>query len=422
MRQIIFAFFLLILTALPAMAAPQSANNLKNFDLVWRTVYKEHFDPNFGGVDWKDLYRIYRPRVEQAKNLAEFTRIINEMLFKLKLSHLMVFSENDLKTYIPTLFAEGSVGINLRWVQNRAIITRIKRGSPADKAGLRPGYVINRINGRLTSEFLTEVQWPPPLNQQNRSNLTASYLMGLLDGPPGTHVKLGYSDETDQAHQLEIIRDPRGAGQIISPAMPAFHIEFEARLLPNDIGYIWFNHFAPPVDIFFEQALQDFQNTRGLIIDLRGNPGGYFSIMDRIVARLVETEGNLYQLQFRDKTIQRKIKPAETTYKQPIAILIDVTSMSTSELFSACMQALGRAIIIGERSPGYLLGAKWIRLQNNLFFMHTNLLPLPLSGRIVEGNGIIPNIEIALEHNLLLKGKDSQLEAAREYFLKMQQD
>ena len=82
------------------MAAPQSANNLKNFDLVWRTVYKEHFDPNFGGVDWKDLYRIYRPRVEQAKNLAEFTRIINEMLFKLKLSHLMVFSENDLKTYI----------------------------------------------------------------------------------------------------------------------------------------------------------------------------------------------------------------------------------------------------------------------------------------------------------------------------------
>ncbi|MCW8858134.1 MAG: S41 family peptidase [Deltaproteobacteria bacterium] len=422
MRQIIFAFFLLILTALPAMAAPQSANNLKNFDLVWRTVYKEHFDPNFGGVDWKDLYRIYRPRVEQAKNLAEFTRIINEMLFKLKLSHLMVFSENDLKTYIPTLFAEGSVGINLRWVQNRAIITRIKRGSPADKAGLRPGYVINRINGRLTSEFLTEVQWPPPLNQQNRSNLTASYLMGLLDGPPGTHVKLGYSDETDQAHQLEIIRDPRGAGQIISPAMPAFHIEFEARLLPNDIGYIWFNHFAPPVDIFFEQALQDFQNTRGLIIDLRGNPGGYFSIMDRIVARLVETEVNLYQLQFRDKTIQRMIKPAETTYKQPIAILIDVTSMSTSELFSACMQALGRAIIIGERSPGYLLGAKWIRLQNNLFFMHTNLLPLPLSGRIVEGNGIIPNIEIALEHNLLLKGKDSQLEAAREYFLKMQQD
>jgi C-terminal processing protease CtpA/Prc len=91
--------------------------------------------------------------------------------------------------------------------------------------------------------------------------------------------------------------------------------------------------------------------------------------------------------------------------------------MSSSEHFAACLQAIGRAAIVGERSPGYLLGAKWIKLPNGLSFMHSFLQPIPFGGCIVEGHGIKPDLEIRLNRNDLLMGKDNQLEAAIAYIL-----
>ena len=92
--------------------------------------------------------------------------------------------------------------------------------------------------------------------------------------------------------------------------------------------------------------------------------------------------------------------------------------MSSSELFAACLQAIGRAVVIGERSPGYLLGAKWVKLPNGLSFMHTLLQPTPYDGAIIEDNGVKPDIGIRLIREDLLTGKDNQLDAAIAYILK----
>ncbi len=104
--------------------------------------------------------------------------------------------------------------------------------------------------------------------------------------------------------------------------------------------------------------------------------------------------------------------------QKPVVVLIDETSTSCSEHFAACLQAIGRAVIIGERSPGYLLGARWIKLPNGLSFMHSVLQPIPCGGRIVEGNGVKPDIEIRLNRHGLLKGRDNQMEAAIAHILK----
>ena len=92
--------------------------------------------------------------------------------------------------------------------------------------------------------------------------------------------------------------------------------------------------------------------------------------------------------------------------------------MSSSEHFAACLQGIGRAVVIGEHSPGYLLGAKWIKLPNGLSFMHPILQPIPYGGHIVEGNGVKPDIEIELNLKGLLRGRDNQLEAAVAHILK----
>jgi C-terminal processing protease CtpA/Prc len=113
--------------------------------------------------------------------------------------------------------------------------------------------------------------------------------------------------------------------------------------------------------------------------------------------------------------VERIINPSQHPYQQPVAVLIDVTSTSASEHFAACLQAIGRGVIIGERSPGYLLGARWIRLPNRLSFMYAFVQPIPSNGRIIEGHGVKPNIKAVLNRKDLLLGQDNQLAAAIAY-------
>ncbi len=183
-------------------------------------------------------------------------------------------------------------------------------------------------------------------------------------------------------------------------------------------GYIRFNHFIEPVDKAFSQALAQWGETRGLIVDVRNNPGGYFRTMDRMLKQLITEKATLYRLVMRGRSIKRMLDVSMPAYANPVVVLIDETSMSTSELFAACLQVVGRATIIGNRSPGYLLGAQWKRLPNGLSFMYPFLQPIPADGRIIEGNGVKPDIEVALDRDSLLLGVDTQLEAAMRHLLR----
>jgi C-terminal processing protease CtpA/Prc len=69
-----------------------------------------------------------------------------------------------------------------------------------------------------------------------------------------------------------------GRGKIAMDAMPPYYVEFEAKRLGQDIGYFRFNHWAEPVDEKFIAALASMGDVRGLIIGLRGNPGGFLGL------------------------------------------------------------------------------------------------------------------------------------------------
>ncbi|BBO66640.1 peptidase S41 [Desulfosarcina alkanivorans] len=385
--------------------------------MVWKTVNESHFDPTFGGIDWKAMRDRYHPQIVSSSGIEDFNRITNNMLFELRLSHLLVATEKMLKTYMPTLFSEGTVGIDVRWMQNKVVITKINPGCPAQKAGLKTGYEIKEIDGRDVNEIIQIAEVLPPYNVRNRRGGISNFIIGHLNGPPNTLVSIRYVDENSLLKEAAILRQSRGTGKIISDAMPPVFIEFEAKRLERNIGYIWFNHFADPVDKDFVQALEIMRDTCGLIFDLRSNPGGNFRVVDTIIEQLITAKTPLYRFRFREKTVERSLNPSKHPYEKPVVVLIDVTSMSSSEHFAACLKAIGRAAIVGERSPGYLLGSKWIKLPNGLSFMHSFLQPIPFDGQIVEGHGIKPDLEIGLNRNDLLKGRDNQLEAAIEYIL-----
>ena len=87
-------------------------------------------------------------------------------------------------------------------------------------------------------------------------------------------------------------------------------------------------------------------------------------------------------------------------------------SKSSSEFFAACTQAIGRAVIVGERSPGSVGPAEVIPLPNGATFIFPTAQEVTLDGTILEDHGVVPDIEVVLDRTLLSQGIDSQLEGA----------
>jgi len=414
MKKSVIVLFLILTTTL---SCTTKYRNMHSFETVWQTVNQAHYDPTFGGVDWKAAHEQYKPKISAVGNKEESFLLINQMLFELNLSHLLAVYPDDLKRYMPVLFAEGGIGVDLRLLDGEAVITMVRSGTPAAQAGLRPGFVIELIDGKPVEKIIQEGEalLIPPFNPRNRLNNLSGYISGYIYGPPKTKVKIHFRDKDGKRKETVIHRISRGRGVVAMDAMPPFYVEFEAKRLGNNIGYVWFNHWAEPVDGKFIAALSSMRDIRGLIIDLRGNPGGFLGVVHTITKHLLAEKTQVASWKFRNQRVEYSFDSARDAYLGPVVVLIDVRSTSASEYFAGSMQSIHRAVIVGERSPGYLLIANWKKLLNGASFMYAFAQPIMPDGKIIEGNGVVPDIEVRLNREALLEGKDSQLEAAVNY-------
>jgi len=339
------------------------------------------------------------------------------MLFELNLSHLLAVYPDDMRRYMPVLFAEGDIGVDVRLLDGKAVIAMVRSGTPAAQAGLRPGLIIERIDGKPVEQIIQEGEalLIPPFNPRNRINNLSGYISGHIYGPPKTKVKIHFRDKDGKGKEAVIHRKSRGRGRVASSAMPPFYVEFEAKRLGNNIGYVWFNHWAEPADTKFIGALASMRDVRGLIIDLRGNPGGFLGVVHTVTKHLLSEKTLVSSWKFRNRRVEYSFDSTHDAYHGPVVVLIDVRSTSSSEYFAGSMQTINRAVVVGERSPGYLLIARWKKLLNGTSFMYAFAQPLMPDGKVIEGNGVVPDIEVKLDRDSLLKGKDSQLEAAVNY-------
>jgi C-terminal processing protease CtpA/Prc len=235
MKKLSLTLFLILVTTISCSA---KYRNMQGFETVWQTVNEKHYDPTFGGVDWKALYDQYKPKIASAESDSKFYKITNQMLFELNLSHLLVSPREELKRYMPILFAEGTIGVDVRWMDGDTVITAVKPGSAADAAGLRPGYTIEKINGKPLKQIVSNEDFMlmPPFNDRNRRNNLSNYLLGHIYGSPDTIVNITYRDAYENIHQRAIKRESRGRGRVISAAMPPVIIEFEAKRLWRLVG------------------------------------------------------------------------------------------------------------------------------------------------------------------------------------------
>ena len=419
MRKLIFALLFVLLLFLILIAVQfyiPFFNNQKNvyldyFDMIWQTVKEQHFDPTFGGLDWDRIRDQYRPLMGKVENDQNFYPLINRMLFRLSLSHLRVIPPGDWGRLEPELFAEGSAGIDIRFLNNAAVITSIEPGSPAEEAGLRPSQVIEKIDGipieTIAGERLDRLE--PPYNKQYS---ITNEIQARIYGLPETSLSITCREENGGLFEKSIMRKSREGKTPFGDILPPAYIAFEANRQDGDIGYLRFNCFHPALREKIRNAVASMADAPGLIIDLRGNSGGSRAVVQELAGHFVRETTLLFSLKTRAGKIDVVLDPVDRPYEGPVVVLLDVMSQSASEYFAAALQAAGRVVVIGERSSGAVNPMALMPLPNGAIFIYPYAELETPGGAVIDGHGVEPDIPVELDRTALSRGRDSQLEAA----------
>jgi len=401
-----------------ALSAERRAEHLAAFDQIWTTVRDRHWDPTLNGVDWDRARRELRPKVEAAASDNDARAAMNALVDRLGQTHFNVIP-GDLFQLLgdgSTPFS-GDAGIRVRVLDRRAIVSAVVDGSPAARAGVRPGWEIVRIGDIDVRPRLERLVNELPETLLKRADL-ATAVEGRLKGRVGESIRLECDTGDGPGRALIIpFEVPQGVRTILGNLPPVW-VRADARELPGATGYFALSSFVNPVYVMdeFARAVERFRESPGLVIDLRGNEGGAFNIVMGMLGWLVaDRDRQVGTVVQRNLTLKILVQPRPAPYGGRVAVLVDGLSMSGSEVLTAALQDTGRARVFGSRTAGAVLGATIERLPNGDRFQYAFADYVSVTGRRLEGYGVVPDVAVDLTRDGLIKGHDAVINAAVEW-------
>lgn len=391
--------------------------NLEAFDQVWETIRDRHWEPGMRGLDWEAFRVELRPEVENARTMEEARSYIADMIAALGYSHFAIIPGDVYEKLDGTGEArslDGTVGLDVRVIDGHALVTSVRPGSPASREGIGTGWEILRVGEQDVAELIAAVEKQFADTPWKDAVLSGAVLR-RLQGPVGEAVPVTLLDGSDRIAPVELARVEEKGRKYELGHLPPMHIWIETRRLEENVGYIRFNAFMDPVELMpaFDAAMRSFQDADGVVIDLRGNPGGIGAMAMGMAGWFVREKGHhLGTFTTREVELEVTINPRLDAYAGPLAVLVDNSSGSASELFSGGLQDIGRARVFGARTAGAALPSTIEKLPNGDCFQYVIGNFVSAGGRSLEGVGVTPDVEVRPTREDLLKGRDPVLDAA----------
>ena len=251
----------------------------------------------------------------------------------------------------------------------------------------------------------------------------------LLRGQAGEDADLGFLDASGKPVARLLVRAPERGQPVKFGHLPIWFARLEDRRVERAgraVGLIAFNVWMTPLSRQFDEAMDRLRDTTGIVIDLRGNPGGVLTMAMGLSGHFVSEAESLGTILTRDSSLNlianprlvgaagQPVKP----FAGPVAILVDEGSYSASEIFAGGMQAIGRARIFGTQTAGGALPAVLERLPGGDVLQYAIGDFVTATGQRIEGRGVVPDQVVAPSRDDLLAGRDPILDAALDWIVK----
>jgi carboxyl-terminal processing protease len=331
--------------------SPDLTQGLESVEEVWKIIFDDYVDKN--QLDASALSQAAIKGMLEALD-DPYTSYLDAEAYQLGLSSMKGAFEG--------------IGAQVAVRDEQITIIAPIADSPAAKAGIRAGDIILEVDGESTSE------------------MSLAEAVFRIRGPKGAPVELLilHQDEVEP----EVI-------EIIRAKIEVTSVRFEMR---EDIAYIKITHFSVRTDEELLLALESLieKEARGIILDLRSNPGGLLEEVIDVVSHFLREGVVVNVVDNQEKRIVLEVKPKEVITELPLVVLVDGSSASGSEVLAGVLQDYDRATIAGSKTFGKGSVNIFRQLKDGAGVYITTARWLTPAGRLIEGEGLVPDYELEL--------------------------
>ena len=303
--------------------------------------------------------------------------------------YTVYYNEEQTRDLLDSTTGEYS-GIGAMMQQNyqtrQVTIGNIYKNSPAEEAGLKTGDILYQLDDHV-------------IDQEDLSEIVS-----WIKGEEGTEV------------DLHVYRG-ENAEKVVCTAtrrkIETQTVEYEMK--EDQIGYLRILEFDAVTLKQFENALTDLENQgmKGLVIDLRSNPGGNLdTVVDML--RMILPEGTIVSTKDKDGNVIEEKNEEDHEFKKPLAVLVNQASASASEIFAGAVQDYGVGKIVGMTTYGKGVVQQLVNLGDGTCLKVTIAEYFTASGRSINKKGITPDVEVEYEADPDNEDADNQLDKAVE--------
>jgi carboxyl-terminal processing protease len=397
----------------PRSGALLTAERERAFDFVWETINERYHDASLNGTDWNAVRMRYRPLALAAADDDAFWDALDRMTGELKDAHTRV--ESPKRVELRKRDESVTLGFSFIAVDGKLAVSSVSAESDAWWAGVRPGMTLVSIGGEPAGRAYEKLKADTRYDSTDRSRHLRA-VRRLVTGELGSTVAFTF-ERADNTRFDAVLSRRKVTGR-----------NFEThRVLPSGYGYIRFTQWSMTLTTRAITALEELIDTPGLVIDLRGNPGGSVHAVNLLLSKFFARRTELGHATTRTGQpiamllgtieiikLKRTVDGDPAAYKGPVVILMNAQSASGSELFAGTMQAANRATIVGEPSCGCLLGfLGYARVPGGGELAYSEVGFVMSNGKRIEGEGVIPDVPVSVTLADLQLSRDRGLEEAQ---------
>jgi C-terminal processing protease CtpA/Prc len=367
-----------------------------------------YYDVTFRGVDVDTRFKLADERIKEAKSNGQIFAIIAQTLMDLKDSHTFFLP--------PSRAAEVEYGWRMQMIGDTCFVVAVKPGSDAEAKGLKPGDTVMSVDGYAPTR---ENMWV--LNYLYHALKPQPGMRVIARSPGGQPRQLDVAAEVKAGKKTKDLTDSFEAGDYIRSLQNSGRLNPHRFLEMGEELMIWKMPNFDFEDKKVDGIVEKIKRHKALVLDLRGNGGGYEVTLQRLLGHFFDHDVKIGDIKRRKETKPLVAKTqGSDSYKGKLVVLIDSESGSAAELFARVVQLEKRGTVIGDRSAGAVMRSRVHEKQVGL----ETVVPYAVSitdaditmtdGQSLENIGVTPDKLLLLSAGELALQHDSVLSHATE--------